>query len=68
MIFGEELIGALQKYEQVNTDRLHIAIAATLLGKKVKLFPNSYYKNRAVFEYSLKRFSNVSFVEDINNQ
>lgn len=63
-----ELIETLQKYEQVNTDRLHIAIAATLLGKEVKLFPNSYYKNNAVFEYSLKRFSNVKFVEDVNNQ
>ncbi|MFA6571894.1 MAG: polysaccharide pyruvyl transferase family protein [Bacteroidota bacterium] len=63
-----ELIGILQKYEQVNTDRLHIAIAATLLGKKVKLFPNSYYKNKAVFEYSLKRFSNADFIEDFNNQ
>jgi exopolysaccharide biosynthesis predicted pyruvyltransferase EpsI len=64
----DELIGILQKCAQVNTDRLHIAIAATLLGKKVKLFPNSYYKNKAVFEYSLKRFSNVNFVEDFNNQ
>lgn len=61
-----ELIKVLQKYEQVNTDRLHIAIGATLLGKKVKLFPNSYYKNKAVFEYSLKRFPNISFVEKFN--
>ena len=64
----DELIRILQKYEQINTDRLHIAITATLLGKKVKLFPNLYYKNKAVFEYSLKRFSNVNFVEDFNNQ
>lgn len=63
----DELIGILQEFEQVNTDRLHIAIAATLLGKKVKLFPNSYYKNKAVFEYSLKKFSNVDFIEDLNN-
>lgn len=62
-----ELIGVLQKYAQVNTDRLHIAIVATLLGKKVRLFPNSYYKNKAVFDYSLKRFPNISFVEKFNN-
>lgn len=62
-----ELIEVLQKYEQINTDRLHIAIATALIGKRVKLFPNSYYKNRAVFNYSLKRFSNVSFVEKFNN-
>ncbi|MCX6731780.1 MAG: polysaccharide pyruvyl transferase family protein [Candidatus Parcubacteria bacterium] len=58
-----ELIDILQKYEQVNTDRLHIAIGATLLGKRVRLFPNSYYKNKAVFDYSLKRFPNISFIE-----
>ncbi len=58
-----ELINILQKYEQVNTDRLHIAIGATLLGKCVRLFPNSYYKNKAVFDYSLKRFPNISFVD-----
>jgi exopolysaccharide biosynthesis predicted pyruvyltransferase EpsI len=64
----KDFINKLKKYEQINTDRLHVAICATLLGKHVKLFPNSYYKNKAVFEYSLKRFSNVSFVEDFNNQ
>ena len=62
------LMDILQKYEQVNTDRLHIAIGATLLGKQVRLFPNSYYKNRAVFDYSLKKFPNVSFVEDFDGQ
>ncbi|MDO8572481.1 MAG: polysaccharide pyruvyl transferase family protein [bacterium] len=64
----DELIGILQKYEQVNTDRLHIAIGATLLGKKVKLFSNSYYKNKAVFDYSLKEFPNISFEEKLNDK
>lgn len=62
-----ELIDVLKKYEQVNTDRLHIAICATLLGKQVKLFPNSYYKNKAVFDYSLKKFPNISFVEKFSD-
>lgn len=58
-----EFIDTVQKYEQVNTDRLHVAIGATLLGKHVSLYPNSYYKNKAVFDYSLQRFSNIRFVE-----
>ncbi len=62
-----ELIDMLKKYEQINTDRLHIAIGAALLQRYVRLFPNSYYKNKAVFDYSLKRFPNVSFVERLNN-
>ncbi len=63
-----QLINSLQKYVQINTDRLHIAIGAALLGKEVKLFPNLYYKNKAVFDYSLRRFPNVRFVEKFNNK
>lgn len=59
----DEFINTLQKYEQINTDRLHVAICATPLGKQVKLFPNSYFKNKAVFDYSLKKFPNVDFIE-----
>ena len=62
----DELLEILRKYKQINTDRLHIAIGATLLGKRVKLFPNSYYKNKAVFDYSLKKFSNISFVDNLH--
>ncbi|PIP29634.1 hypothetical protein COX27_00355 [Candidatus Kuenenbacteria bacterium CG23_combo_of_CG06-09_8_20_14_all_36_9] len=58
----DEFFAILQKYNQINTDRLHVAIAATLLGKRVKLYPNSYYKNKAVFEYSLKKFPNIEFM------
>ncbi len=59
----DEFLAVLQKYDQINTDRLHVAIAATLLGKQVKLYSNSYYKNKAVFEYSLKKFPNIEFIE-----
>ena len=62
----DELIKIIEKYKQINTDRLHIAICATLLGKKVRLFPNSYYKNKAVFDYSLKKFSNIKFIVKSN--
>lgn len=61
----KEFIETLQRYEQINTDRLHVAIGATLLGKRVRLYPNSYYKNKAVFDYSLKRFNNVRFVDNL---
>lgn len=60
----DDFINTLKKYEQINTDRLHVAIGATLLGKQVKLFPNSYYKNKAVFDYSLKKFPNIKFIEE----
>lgn len=61
------LVNTLRKFAQVNTDRLHVAICATLFGKQVKLFPNSYYKNKAVFDYSLQKFQNITFVEKFDN-
>lgn len=57
----DHMFDVLRGYKRVFTDRLHIAIAGALLGCEVELYPNSYYKNRAVYEYSLRRHSNVRF-------
>jgi capsular polysaccharide biosynthesis protein/exopolysaccharide biosynthesis predicted pyruvyltransferase EpsI len=57
------LLKTVSGYEYVYTDRLHVAIAATLLGKKVTLYSNNYFKNKGVFDYSLKHYNNVEFVE-----
>lgn len=51
----------LSKYEVINTNRLHIAIVGSMLNKKVNFYNNSYYKNRAVYEYSMKEFENTTF-------
>jgi exopolysaccharide biosynthesis predicted pyruvyltransferase EpsI len=48
------LLKVIDRYSRVRTNRLHVAVAAGLLGKPVELFPNSYYKNRAVYEHSLR--------------
>jgi len=58
-----DLLSTIAHYEAVNTDRLHVAIASLMLGKKVRLFSNSYFKNRAVFDYSLRDFPDISFVD-----
>lgn len=53
---------AIAPYVEVKTNRLHIAIASALLGKKTVLYKNSYFKNTAIYWYSLKRyFPNVEF-------
>ncbi len=49
----ESFVEYVEGAQNVYTDRLHVAILATILGKKTVLFPNSYFKNKAVFEYSL---------------
>lgn len=57
------LLKIVGDYEIVVTDRLHVAIAGALLGCQVKLLPNNYYKNRGVFELSMRGFPNVSFID-----
>lgn len=54
------LVGACR---QLRTDRLHIAIAGALLGREVLLYPNNYYKNQAIYDFSMKeRFPNVHWM------
>jgi exopolysaccharide biosynthesis predicted pyruvyltransferase EpsI len=44
------------------TDRLHVAIASSLMGKEVHLYAGSYFKNKEVFLSTLKEyFPNVLF-------
>ncbi|WP_216639019.1 hypothetical protein, partial [Flammeovirga sp. SJP92] len=43
----------INEYQAVHTNRLHVAIAASLLDKEVTLYEGNYYKNRAVYEFSL---------------
>ncbi len=50
----------LQNYEEIHTDRLHVSIACCLLGIKVYLYPNSYFKNHSIFMSSMQsNFSKV---------
>lgn len=47
----------------VYTDRLHVAILSAILGKKTYMYPNSYYKNKGVYEFSLYKFPNIDFID-----
>ncbi|MCR3906934.1 MAG: polysaccharide pyruvyl transferase family protein [Tenericutes bacterium] len=62
-IFGsfKDFVALIEASKKVYTDRLHVAILAAILGKKTVLYPNSYYKNKAVYEYSLSNYPNVIF-------
>lgn len=51
-------------FRVIRTDRLHVAIAACLLGRELHFYPGSYFKNRAVFLSSMEgRFEGVHFHE-----
>lgn len=58
------LLDALRRFRLVRTDRLHVCIAAALLGIEVEFHANSYFKCRAIWEHSLKdRFPSIRWVE-----
>jgi exopolysaccharide biosynthesis predicted pyruvyltransferase EpsI len=52
----------ISEYETVNTNRLHMSIAGSLLNKNVNMYSNSYYKLKSVYDYSIKNtFKNTHF-------
>lgn len=57
----------ISQYDIVHTDRLHISILSAMLGRTVVMKPNSYFKNRGVYEYSLSTLPNVTFWEQVGN-
>lgn len=53
---------AIAPFKTVHTDRLHVSIASALLGKNVNLYDNSYFKNKAVYEATMRDiFPKVKF-------
>ena len=57
-----ELFRYLDRFDVINTNRLHVGIAGALLAKRVRFAPNSYWKNEAVYHHSLREaFPNVEW-------
>ena len=58
----------LSRFEEINTNRLHVCMLSALLGKKVNFYPNSYFKCEAVYDYSIRdRFPNVRWVSGLRS-
>lgn len=54
----------LSQCEVIHTNRLHVAIGGALLGREVHLYPNDYFKIRAIYRSSLEPyFPKVHFHE-----
>lgn len=58
---------ALAQFETIHTDRLHVAISCALLSKKCFLYEGSHFKNGAVYESSIKDYSDCVRYVDFNN-
>ncbi|WP_137180340.1 hypothetical protein [Roseomonas sp. AR75] len=60
---ARSLIETLAKFDEVRTNRLHVAIACGLIGKRTLFYPNNYYKCEAVWDFSMKdRFPHVTWM------
>jgi len=58
-------LDAIAQFETIHTNRLHVSIAAAMMGRRVHLYTNSYFKNRSIYEASLRAaFPNVSFHDE----
>lgn len=53
-IMADTFLRAIAMFDSIETDRLHVAIAGGLLGLPVHFYANSYFKNQAVFDYTIK--------------
>lgn len=60
----EEWLELHDSVEEIVTNRLHSSIVGTILKKNVCLLPNSYFKNRGIWEYSL-RDMNVKWLDQL---
>lgn len=60
----EPFLARIARFRTVHTNRLHVGIAAAILGKDVRLYSNDYFKIQAIYETSLAPyFPNVHFAE-----
>jgi exopolysaccharide biosynthesis predicted pyruvyltransferase EpsI len=60
----DEIIAELKSYEVIISDRLHGALIALMMRKKVIMLPVAYHKSRAFYDTWLAEKPGVRFAED----
>lgn len=58
----DEFCARIASAESVLTNRLHVAIPASLLGKETVLVDSGYHKLRGIYEHSLQDLDNLTFI------
>jgi glycosyltransferase involved in cell wall biosynthesis len=56
---AQMMLSVVDLYEVIITDRLHVAIAASLMGKEVYMLDNSYHKLSEVYKNSFEGMPHV---------
>lgn len=62
------MLSVVDLFDVIVTDRLHVGVAATLMGKEVFLLDNSYGKISGVYKNSLFSRPNVHLCQDLPTQ
>ncbi|WP_263841235.1 polysaccharide pyruvyl transferase family protein [Salinibacter sp.] len=61
----KDVFSFINTFSTIETNRLHVCIPSALIGKNVKFYNNSYFKNREIYKHSLrKKFENVKWCGD----
>lgn len=61
------MLCVVDAFETIVTDRLHVAIAAVLMGKQVYMMDNSYGKLSSVYNHSMEYLPNVHLCKSMPN-
>ncbi|CDE89805.1 predicted glycosyltransferase [Clostridium sp. CAG:729] len=65
-LISRVFIETLNSFDVIITDRLHIGLVSSLLGKEVYLLDNSYKKVSGIYEYSMQSYKNTHIVSSLN--
>lgn len=57
-------IKKIDEFDIIHTDRLHVAILACLLHKRVHFYKGGYFKNEAVFRSSMRDYFDDVFMKN----
>jgi exopolysaccharide biosynthesis predicted pyruvyltransferase EpsI len=60
---GESLLQEVSRYEEVHTNRAHVAIAAAMMEKRTFVYPSIYHKQKGIYQYSLAHLPRVAWIE-----
>jgi exopolysaccharide biosynthesis predicted pyruvyltransferase EpsI len=58
---AQQMFEHVSRYQEIHTNRLHVAITGAILNKNVNMYNNSYWKNEQVYKYTMHKFNNVKF-------
>ena len=65
---AQKMLRIVSVFQEIHTDRLHVGIAAALMGVRVFLYDNSYGKISGVFRQSLYHIKNVELIRSSSSE